>query len=516
MTTAPRVKPATVYLVGAGPGDPGLITIRAVECLKLADLVLYDYLANPAVLEHASPNAELMCLGHHRTGRTLSPDEITTRMVEQARTGRTVVRLKGGDPSIFGRGSDEAEALRSAGIPFEIVPGITTALAAAALCEIPITHHEDASAVAFVTGRERDGKSESQLNQSALAAFPGTLVIYMGVKRAERWCRELIEHGKPPETPVAIVRWVSRAQQHMVRCTLATVADVIRRDDLRPPAVFIVGDVVDRVPPRSWFTERPLYGTRMLVLGAPAGARELRDRLAALGADVILQPTVRITDPTDWAPVDAALDRLDEYDWLLFPGVYEIDFLIRRVLDRGGDVRRFADVKLATVGSSAAERLTSYHLRSNLVIEQSDADSLTEAVQREMHDRRVLSVGGGHDRSALGESLPSVAARVDEIAVHDSVDVEAADPEVAEALHAGAIDWVVVMSPAAADSLVRRYGCAFGGTPFLSIGPGTSAALRNLGCAPVREASRSTTEGLVEAILDPAVRACDHAALLRV
>jgi uroporphyrinogen III methyltransferase/synthase len=257
MTAKPSVAPATVYLVGAGPGDPGLITLRAVECLGRADVVLYDYLVNPAVLTHAAASAELVCLGHHSTGRALTPDEINARMLDEARKGRTVVRLKGGDPSVFGRGADETEALHDAGIPFEIVPGITAGLAVAAYCEIPITHHDDASAVALIAGRERRSKTTPCLDYGALAEFPGTLVFYMGVTRADEWSRALIARGKSPQTPVAIVRWCTREQQKMIRCTLATVAEVVAEHKLRPPAVFVVGKVVDRAPQLSWFDAQP-------------------------------------------------------------------------------------------------------------------------------------------------------------------------------------------------------------------------------------------------------------------
>ena len=257
MTATPSPAPATVYLVGAGPGDPGLITLRAVECLARADVILYDYLVNPAVLEHAASSAELICLGHHSSGRALTPDEINARMLEEARKGRIVVRLKGGDPTIFGRGADETEALHDAGIPFEIVPGITAGLAVAAYCEIPITHHDDASAVALIAGQERHCKTTSALDYGVLAVFPGTLIFYMGVTSAKEWSQALITHGKSPETPVAIVRWCTRQQQKMIRCTLGTVVDVIKANTLRPPSVFVVGKVVDRAPQSSWFSPPP-------------------------------------------------------------------------------------------------------------------------------------------------------------------------------------------------------------------------------------------------------------------
>jgi len=503
--------PATVFLVGAGPGSPSLITLRAVECLGQADVILYDYLANPAVLEHASPSAELVCLGRHLGGRNLSPDEITARMLLEAQNGRAVVRLKGGDPSVFGRGADEIEALRDAGIPFEIVPGITTGLAVAAFCEIPITHHDDASAVALITGRERGDKLKAEsrkpkagLDYGALAAFPGTLVFYMGVTRAEQWSQALVEHGKPPETPVAIVRRCSWPQQQTVRCTLATVAQVVREHSLRPPAVFVVGKVVGYAPERSWFAARPLFGVRVLAAGSPATSKKLRSGLAALGADVITQPAIRIVDPPDWAPVDAALDKLDQYDWLVFSSANGVDYLLRRLFDRGGDARRLGGVKLAVIGSGTAERLTRYNLRADLMPEPFRAESLAKALAIDAKGQRFLLARASRGRQVLADELKVAGALVDEIVVYGSVDVEEPDPDVAQALSSGEIHWVTVMSSAAAQSLVRLYGNPLRRARLVSISPLTSTALRDLGYEPAAEAAPHTAAGLVDAILHAA------------
>jgi uroporphyrinogen III methyltransferase/synthase len=506
MSTKPSITAATVYLVGAGPGDPGLITLRGVECLRRADLVLYDYLVNPAVLEHAPAAAELVCLGHHSTGRALAPEEIIARMVDAARSGRAVVRLKGGDPSVFGRGAEEIEALRGAGIGFEIVPGITAGLAVAAYCEIPASHHEDASAIALIAGQERQSKAESSLDYRALAAFPGTLIFYMGVRRAAQWSRALIEHGKPPQTPAAIVRWCSRAEQQTVRCSLATVAEVIAKQGLRPPAVIVVGDVVDRAPQLSWFTTRPLFGTRVLVAGSPGTAEELRDGLRALGAEVITQPAIRITDPPDWAAVDAALARLERYDWLVFSSKNGVDYLLGRLLGQGGDVRRLGGTKLAAVGSGTAERLSRYHLRADLVPEQFNAESLAEALRGEAAGRRFLLAQASRGRQVLADQLRAAGAEVDQVVVYSSVDVEDFDPQVAAALACREIDWVAVTSPATARSLVRLYGDALRPVRLASISPLTSAALEDLGYQPAAEAAVHTAGGVVEAILCAAGR----------
>ena len=501
MTTKPLVTPGTVYLVGAGPGDPGLITLRATECLARADLVLYDYLVNPAALEYASAGAELVCLGHHSTGRALSPDEIITRILDEARKGRTVVRLKGGDPSVFGRGADETEALRHAGTPYEIVPGITAGFAAAAYCEIPITCHDRASAVALVTGRERCNKAASSLDYHALARFPGTLIIYMGVRSAAYWSQALIEQGKAPETPVAIVQWCTRPQQHTVRCDLATVAKVITERGVCAPAVFIVGDVVHRAPQLSWFAERPLFAAHVLATGSTATCHKLRDRLAALGAGVTIQPAIRISDPSDWAPVDAALDRLDEYDWLVFSSETGVDFLFRRLFDRGGDVRRLGSVKLAAVGAATAERLAHYHLQADLLPEQFRAESLAQALAAHAAGRRFLLARASRGRQVLADELQGAGARVDQIVVYACADVQQPDPKVATALSCGRIDWVTVTSPATARSVVRLYGDALRHARLVSISPLTSTALRDLGYQAAAEASEHTTAGIVDAIL---------------
>ena len=338
MPITPDKTPGTVYLVGAGPGDPGLLPMRAVECLGRADLVLYDYLASPAALEHVSPSAELVCLGNHRSGRSLSQDEIVVRMLAGAREGKTVVRLKGGDPSIFGRGVDEIIPLREAEIPFEIVPGITAGLAAAAYAEIPVTHHLDASAVALITGQERHAKSESSLDYDALARFPGTLIFYMGVRRSAVWSRALIEKGKPPETPVAIVRWCTRPRSSR------RSAARWRRLPIRSPRKRFChrlyswwGNVVGGAPDLCWCGSptRCLGRSKTWWPRSPShlqGPR--RGGWAELGAEVIAQPAIRLTDPPDWSPVDAALDTLDQYDWLVFSSKNGVDHFFRRLFDR--------------------------------------------------------------------------------------------------------------------------------------------------------------------------------------
>lgn len=489
-----------VYLVGAGPGDPGLLTLRGVECLRRADVVLYDYLANPALVQHAPDGAELIRLGHHSAGRNLTPDQITDLMVRAALAGRTVVRLKGGDPSIFARGADEAGALRQAGIPFEIVPGITSGLAVAALAEIPLTHHEDASAVALVTGRERACKEESHLDYAALAAFPGTLVFYMGVRSAGCWSRALMEHGRSPDTPVAIVRWCGRAGQQTVRCTLETVEDVAA--SLRPPAIFVVGKVVARTPCLSWFESRPLFGTTVLVAGSAHTAERLRQRLCERGAEVLVQPVIRIVDPPDWSPVDATLRQLDRYDWLVFPSPNAVDRLMSRLLEHGGDARRLAGVKLAALGAGTADRLAHYHLKADVVPGSYHPTLVARTlVQGQTRPRFLLARAHG-DRPSLAGALVAAGARVEQIEVYATEDVGTPDDDVARALAEGEVDWIAVTSVATARSLVRLHGPNLETARLASISPLTTAALQELGCSADAEAMPATVDGLVDAITD--------------
>lgn len=505
MTDTPAIRPTTaptglVYLVGAGPGDPGLLTLRAVECLRQADIVLCDYLADDALLEHASDSAEIMSLGHHDQGRSLSPDEITALMVEEAKAGKTVVRLKGGDPAIFGRTADESEALRKAGIPYQIVPGITAGLASASYCEIPITHHREASAVAIVTGRERADKSRTHLDFNALAAFPGTLIFYMGVNSAPQWSSALIESGKPAETPVAVVRWCSRASQTMHRCTLGTIQPAIAEHNLRSPSLFVVGEVVNLAPAVSWFAARPLFGASVLIAGSRSMSFKLRAILGESGAEIIESSAIRITDPPDWTPVDDALDRLDRYDWLVFSSSNGVDFFFRRLIQTGRDARQVAGVKLAVIGPGTAERLAWYHLLADLIPEQYRAESLADALSREVQGRRLLLARASRGRQVLAERLTAAGAEVDQVVVYSNVDVEEPDPVIVQRLTSRSIDWVAITSTSVAQSLVRLYGENLRTAKLASISPITSAALRELGFEPEAEAARHTAEGIADVI----------------
>ena len=504
MSFSPDPEKGSVHLLGAGPGDPGLITVRAVQCLQAADLVLYDYLANATLVEYTQEGVELIRLGRHDQGRTMTPEEICDVMVEAALEGKTVVRLKGGDPSIFARGGDEADACRAAGIPFEIVPGITSGLATAAYAEIPLTHFEDASAVALVTGHERDDKEdrgESHLDYKALAAFPGTLVFYMGVKFAGRWSGALIEHGKPADTPVAIVQWCSRARQQTVKCTLGTVVDVIGEKGLRPPSLFVVGTVVDHAPTLSWFQERPLFGTSVLVAGSKKTSSKLRHRFNIHGAEVLTQPAIRVAPPADWSQTDSALEQLQEYDWLVFTSGNGVDGLLNRIFERGGDVRTLGRVRIAALGKGTAERLKNFYLTPDLSPDRVDAAEVAETLTEDAPGGAFLLVRASGDRPVLAEELEEAGAAVDQIPVYQTVEIEEPNQDVADALRAGEITWVAVTSSPTARSLVRLYGDSLRSAKIVSISPLTSATLKELGHEVAYEATPHTVDGMLNTLL---------------
>ncbi len=493
-------QPGKVFLVGAGPGDPGLLTLRAVECLARADLVLYDYLVNPAVLKHVQSSADVLCLGRlQENQRGSSQSEINARMIEASRAGNTVVRLKGGDPMVFGRFAEETDALSDAQIAWEVVPGITAGLAAAAYAEIPITHRKRSSAVALVTGHP--GSGEAQLDFGQLASFPGTLVFYMSATSAEVWAKALLQAGKSPETPVIIVRRCTWPDQQTVRCTLATVVEVIAEHELRPPAVVLIGEAVAETPEASWFSSRPLFGTRVLVTRPRDGAAVLSDRLTELGADVLLQPTIEISDPDDWAPVDAALDRLDQYDWLVFSSVHGVRYFMGRLFDREIDLRRLGGVRLAAVGPSTADKLARYHLRVDLLPKEYRAESLVEAFSADAAGRKFLLVRASRGREILRDGLTAAGAEVDQIVGYNSTDVECPADDVARAMSQRRLDWTTVTSSAIARSLVAMFGDDLRKTKLASISPITSETLRGLGHESAVEATEHTMPGVIDAIL---------------
>lgn len=489
-----------VYLVGAGPGDPGLITLRAAEILGRADVVLYDYLANPAILRHCRADALLISLGKHGSGRVLSQAEINERLLAMCQTHGTVVRLKNGDPMVFARAGEELSFLQQHGIEFEIVPGVSAAIAAASYAGIPITHRDEASAVALVTGHEDPSKTDSALDFEALARFPGTLVFYMGVTTSEHWSQALIAAGKSPATPVAILRRVSLPDQKRINTTLGEVAAVIKESRLRPPVVFVVGEVATLGTAWNWFEKRPLFGQKILITRPQHQADDLARPLAELGADVLLQPAIQIRPPQDWSAVDRALELLDRFDWLVLSSSNGVRMLLDRLSAVNRDLRALGKIKIAAIGPGTSDELSRYHLNPDLIPDEFRAESLATALKGAAAGKKFLLIRASRGREVLADELQKAGGIVEQVVVYESLDVEKADEEIARKMAAGRIDWATVTSSAIARSLARLFGESLKKTKLVSISPVTSATLRELDFEPTVEAREHTMRGAVEAI----------------
>jgi len=341
-----------VYLVGAGPGDPGLITCKALRVLQQADVVVYDELANSTLLNEAPENADKIYVGKRGGAHSTSQDNINNLLIEKALDERLVVRLKGGDPLVFGRGGEEALALREAGIDFEIIPGVTSGIAALTYAGIPPTHRGLATAVTFITGHEDPTKSNSQLNWKAIASLHGTLVFYMGMKNLPEIVARLQENGRSPDTPTAVIRYGTMPSQQSVTGTLATIEAKVRETGFKPPALIVVGEVVGLRDKLNWFENKPLFGKRIVVTRSRAQASDLVAALEALGADVLVFPTIKIIPPVSYAPLDRAIENIGGYRWIVFTSVNGVEAFFNRLFHLGRDVRALAGIKFCATASS--------------------------------------------------------------------------------------------------------------------------------------------------------------------
>lgn len=437
--------PGKVYLIGAGPGDPGLFTLKGKRCLEEADVIAYDALANQRLLAYARPDAELIYVGKRGGQHTLPQEEIGRLLIERAGAGKIVARLKGGDPFIFGRGGEEAEELAAAGVPFEVVPGVTSAVAAPAYAGIPLTHRDFTSTVAFVTGHEDPTKEDTSIAWDKIATGIGTLVFFMGVGRLPEIVRQLVHHGRPPETPAAVIRWGTRAEQAVVTATLATLEE--RCAGMKPPALIVVGEVVGLRERLRWFEDKPLFGKRILITRAREQASAFGQRLEALGAEVIEFPTIRIEAPESWEPLDAAIRRLREYQWVIFTSVNGVRFFWERLHTAGRDVRDLAGITVCAIGPATAAALLDRGIHADLVPNEFKAEALVEAVGAErIGGSRVLVPRAAEAREVLPEELARRGARVDVVPAYRTVKSASNVEEVRALLRDGRVDAVTFTS----------------------------------------------------------------------
>lgn len=495
-----------VYLVGAGPGDPGLITVKGLECIKRADVLIYDFLASSVLLKHASKDAEIIYVGKKGSDHTFSQNQINALIVEKAKAGLTVTRLKGGDPFIFGRGGEEAEVLISANIPFEIVPGVTSAIAVPAYAGIPLTHRRFTSTLAFVTGHEDPTKKGSSIDWDALAKGIGTLVFLMGVKNLHHIREGLISHGMQPDTPAALIRWGTTAKQVTVTGTIDTIVDLKNTNDIKPPAILVVGHVVGLREKIKWYEDRPLMGRSIVVTRSREQASELVNRLSDLGAECLECPTIKVVPPDDLTPLDTAIDNLSSYDWLMFTSVNGVNFFFNRLFKKNKDVRALNHVRTAVVGPATAKRLLDFGFQSDIVPESYKAESVVEAFAKEdIIGKKILLARAKEARQVLPQELTKMGAVVDDVAVYRNHAVKDDADMVLKRLENHTIDMITFTSSSTAKNfhaLLPSDGLnnLLEGVAIAGIGPITANTARNLGFDVHIVAESYTIDGLCEAI----------------
>jgi uroporphyrinogen III methyltransferase / synthase len=436
-----------VYLVGAGPGDPGLFTLKGLEVMSKAEVVIYDYLANEELLKLAPATAERIYVGKKGGDHTLPQMGINELLALKGRDN-LVVRLKGGDPYVFGRGGEEAQVLVEHGIPFEVVPGITAAVAVPAYAGIPLSHRDYTASMAFITGHEReDQESESKIAWDKLATAVGTLVFFMGVKNLPEICKNLVLNGRAPETPVAVIRWGTTPEQKTVTGTLADIAERVARAQLKPPAITVVGEVVRLRDQLNWFERRPLFGKSIIVTRAREQASDFKAKLETLGAHCIEFPTIEIAPPASWEPLDSAITRLEEYDWTIFTSVNGVRFFMDRLWNAGKDARALNGLRIAAIGPKTAEALEQRGLRPDLVPKEYRAESILEGLADEdIKGRRFLMPRALVARDILPGTLRERGAIVDVVPTYETVLPKGKSGTILERFQAGTIDCVTFTS----------------------------------------------------------------------
>ena len=495
-----------VYLVGAGPGDPGLITVRGKQLLEQADIVIYDYLASPRLLAHAKLDAELIYVGKKAGAHTLKQDEINDLLVARASEGATIVRLKGGDPYVFGRGGEEALDLVDAGIDFEVVPGVTAGVAAPAYAGIPVTHRKMASNFGLITGHETPDKEGSDLDYEALARWKGTLGFYMGVRNLGPICENLISHGLDAETPAAIIRWGTTARQRVLTATVADLPARAEEEGFKPPSIILIGKVVSLREKLNWFEKRPLFGRRIVVTRARSQASRLTARIEALGAEAVEMPAIRIAPPADPAPLDAAVADLASFNWIIFTSANGVAGFFDALAQADLDSRALHAARICTIGPVTAERLGQFGLKPDLQPDKFVSTEIVKALSQaeDLAGVKILCPRADIAPPEMIEALTEAGADVCEVAAYSTVPDGTGAEYVGHRLEQGELHWITFTSSSTVKnffSFVDPGAVQAAEVRLASIGPATSATLVEQGFQPDVEAETHTIDGLVEAIL---------------
>ncbi len=500
-----------VYLVGAGPGDPGLITVKGLECIKKADVIVYDRLAGKELLSFAKAGAEFIYAGKSPAGHTLKQAEINELIVEKARAGKTVARLKGGDPFVFGRGGEEAQALARAGVPFEVVPGVTSAVAAPAYAGIPVTHRKSASTLGIITGNEDPAKESSSIDWSKIATGTDTLVFLMGMANLPGIVSKLLENGRPHSTPAAVIMWGTTAGQKTVTGTLADIVQKAQSTGLKNPAVIIVGEVVSLREELNWFEKKPLFGMKVLVTRPWEQAGTLSEKLRELGCEVLALPAIEITAPENFEPLDRAIEELPSFRWVVFTSANGVNYFFKRLFDLGYDTRRLFSARVCSIGPKTAQALKNYGIAADCMPGEYRAEEVASLLLKLVSaGDRVLLPRADIAPPSLARSLRETGAEVVEVTAYRTVKpAGAGKPDGQDSIHmlqAGKIDVVTFTSSSTVRNFVEITGIDPATlnrlTRVACIGPVTAGTAEQLGIVPDIVAKEHTAEGLVKAMAE--------------
>ncbi len=499
-----KKKPGKVYIIGSGPGDAGLITIKAVDCLRLADVVIYDNLVNEELLKYAKVGARFIYAGKMAGNHTLTQDKINELLAKEALSGNTVARLKGGDPFIFGRGGEEAEVLRGKGVSFEVIPGVTSAIAVPAYAGIPLTHRGLTSTVAFITGHEDPTKDKSDIDWQALAGI-GTLVFLMGVKNLEQITAALIAHGKPSDTPAALIRRGTTTHQEILTGTLSTIFDLARINKFKPPAILVVGKVVDLRDTLRWFDEKPLFGKGVVITRPEKQADDLAVLLEREGAEAIHFPAIKIAPPQNWSGLDAALGKLDTYNWLIFTSANGVQNFFNRLLVLNKDIRELKGIKICCIGPATAKQVINRGIKVDLVPEKFIAEGILKSFEKiNLQEQKILLPRAAEARDILPEGLKKTGAAVDVVAVYETVNSGRKKEELEKLIEANEIDVITFTSASTVTNFLKIMGKDFRFPPQIKIaciGPVTKVTARKAGLNVDIRQEEYTMDGLVQAMV---------------
>ncbi len=501
------LKGPMVYLVGAGPGDPRLLTIKGRDCLGQADVIIYDRLINRRLLSYAKADAKLIFAGKSPERHVLNQSEINQVMLQEALAGNIVVRLKGGDPFVFGRGGEEAEVLAKHGIPFEVVPGITSAIGVPAYAGIPVTHRGHNSSLAIITGNEDPDKEETALAWDKISTGAGTLVFLMGMANLPGIVKNLIQHGRCPTTPVAVIRWGTRPEQRTVTGNLADIANKVKVAQIGHPAIIVVGEVVNLRESLVWYEKKPLFGKRVLVTRSREQAGDLSAIIENLGGEPWEFPVIEIAPPLDFTPLDAALGRLDKYDWIVFTSINGVRSFFDRMRQLRVDIRQLAGCRLAAIGPKTKSAIENYGLMVEHVPDEYVAEAVIEFFrQQNVQGQRFLLPRADIARKLLVTELAAMGAHVDAVDVYRTIKGSADTALLKELFQRGAIHAVTLTSSSTAKNLVEMLGkenlfSLLNGVAVACIGPITAQTARELGLPVHVVAKEYTIEGLMEALL---------------